>query len=402
MSVLDNILKNLDEMYILTHVTMKHDDARISYKMSKNTVSDDEEFDDVSAEYYNHQFSKCISKGGPLPRFDALGNAKEIIRQECRNKGRDISYAYSNGKTGAHGGMFVNINYIYEHLKHESLERHIRSVLDDYVAPTSFEEQVSLIKDIFFKFNVSREDLDINHPELYAKNYERLVHGLATCIFKQAFRYRRVQATNPVRGAFAKDIRVPVDNFPKFRNLEELLEKIDPSNTIDVIEKKIYSRVATYHREKNIVDSKEEFEDCLAEMYALGSTIFYKNRPLKYTKERHKSFIYPPAYNYLAEKYGDYDIAYKIMSKGVEGGVFGVLQIFCQMQIDKFCTGHIGHYVDKYFENLSYEKSRSDCKEYIKQWQHILPIKEITISWFEFKQILKEHPFILKKYRELN
>jgi hypothetical protein len=196
MSVLKSILTKLDEMYILSHVTMKHDNARISYEKLKNKVADDTEFDDVIVGYYNHQFSKCISTGGTLSRSDALGHAKKNIGRECRSKGRDISYAYSNGKTGANGGMFKIIGYIYEYLKQEAVEHHIRAVLDDYITPTSFEEQVSLIKAIFSKFNVSREDLDIDHPELYARDYDKLASGLANNIINQASKYRRIHGMN--------------------------------------------------------------------------------------------------------------------------------------------------------------------------------------------------------------
>ena len=76
MSVLDRVLSELDESYIIENITKKHDEARIQYHLRSNTVSDDTEFDDVIADYYNHQFSMCakrIPTAGSLPTERAAG-----------------------------------------------------------------------------------------------------------------------------------------------------------------------------------------------------------------------------------------------------------------------------------------------------------------------------------------
>ena len=65
-------------------------------------------------------------------------------------------------------------------------------------------------------------------------------------------------------------------------------------------------------------------------------------------------------------------------------------------------SNKIKNFVDKYYDNLSDEEFNSAEKEYIEQWHHLLPIKVVSFNWFTFKNILKEHPFLLKKFRELN
>ncbi len=192
MSVLDNILQELDEIYIVEHITKKHDEAILQYHMDKNNVLDDTEFDDVIADYFNHHFTKCVSKGAALSRAEAAGRAKEIIEREYRRKGQDRLHAYSDGKNGSNGGMRAILDIILESLKNEALERHVRDVLDRYVAPTSFEEQVSIVKEIISKTEISSDYVDVNHPERYARNYEELIRGLVESIKIQAAKLRRL------------------------------------------------------------------------------------------------------------------------------------------------------------------------------------------------------------------
>ena len=191
MSVLDRVLSELDESYIIENITKKHDEARIQYHLRSNTVSDDTEFDDVIADYYNHQFSQCFSSG-ELSRSEAAGRAKEIIAQEYRRKGRDKLHAYDDGKNGYNGGMRAILDTIMEYLKGEAIERHIRDVLDRYVAPTSFDEQVAIVSEVISRAGLSSQYIDASRPERYARNYDELIRALVESIKAQAAKFRRL------------------------------------------------------------------------------------------------------------------------------------------------------------------------------------------------------------------
>ena len=191
MSVLDRVLDELDESYIVDHVTEGHDQARIQYHLSSNTVLDDTEFDDVIADYYNHHFSRCFSSGG-LSRAEAAGRAKEIIERGYRRRGQDKLHAYADGKSGYNGGMRVILDIIMDLLKEEAIERHIRDVLDRYVAPTSFDEQVEIVGEIISRTGLSSQYVDASHPERYARNFEELVRALVESMKLQATKFRRL------------------------------------------------------------------------------------------------------------------------------------------------------------------------------------------------------------------
>ena len=191
MSILENILNELDEKYLLDHVTKKHDEARIQFRITSITVQDDIAFDSLISDYYNYHFTKCISNGGTLPRAESAGRAKDIIEKYYKRKGLDKLNAYSDGKSGENGGMRQILDIIMESMKEEAVERHMRDVIDKYIAPSSWEEQVEIIKEIINRIKDSPH-LDRNNPERYAKNYEELIRFLVELYKMESRLFRRM------------------------------------------------------------------------------------------------------------------------------------------------------------------------------------------------------------------
>ncbi len=62
---LTEILHELDETYIVNHITIKHDEARNQFRLTSMTCADDIEFDDMIAKYYNHHFTLCVDRVEP-------------------------------------------------------------------------------------------------------------------------------------------------------------------------------------------------------------------------------------------------------------------------------------------------------------------------------------------------
>ena len=154
-------------------------------------MSSDAEFDNVIADYYNQHFSKCMSNSG-LSRAEAAGRAKEIIEQAYRRKGQDKLTAYSDGKQGYNGGMRTILDAIADAIKEEAIERHVRDVLDRYVAPSSFDEQVAIVREIIARVGASSSIAEPHRPERYARNYEELTRMLAAAIRIQSEKFRRL------------------------------------------------------------------------------------------------------------------------------------------------------------------------------------------------------------------
>ena len=192
MGVLDQILSELDESFVIQHVTGAHDDASVSYRLRANTVSNDAEFDNTIADYYQHHYSRCVAIGGSLTRAEAAGKAKNIIEHEYRNKGMDKLNAYQDGKSGTNGGMRKILDMITDRLKAEALEFHIRDVLDRYIAPSGYDEQVSVIHELITRMNIPSDKIDARHPERYARHYEELIRALVHTMNSQYASFRRL------------------------------------------------------------------------------------------------------------------------------------------------------------------------------------------------------------------
>ena len=100
MRILDNIIRELSEEYVAEKVEKIHDEARIRFYLTRNSVANDAEFENLIAEYYNHHFTTCVSNGGELTKAEASGRAKEIITDNYKRRKLDKLNAYADGING--------------------------------------------------------------------------------------------------------------------------------------------------------------------------------------------------------------------------------------------------------------------------------------------------------------
>ena len=176
MNSIGRILAELDERYIAQRVGIPHDEARLSYVLSRNTVSDFREFERVIGSYYNHHFTSCISHGGRLSPSEAIGRGKEILEAEYRRRGGDLVSAYNDAHDGTNGGLRAILDLIASHLKAEAVERHIRQVFDGYVAPNSWEDKLEIIRQFISRCGQDlSSSIRADQPERYARDYQELI-----------------------------------------------------------------------------------------------------------------------------------------------------------------------------------------------------------------------------------
>ena len=160
---IDRLLKELDELAIAKKVGLPNDEARISYQLKSNTVDNFDDFARIIGDYYNHHFSKCVSRGGRLSASEAAGRAKEILEREYRRRSGDLISAYNDAHDGTNGGLRVILDTIAESIKAESVERYIRDAFDRHVTPNSWEKKVEIIRQFIHQTGV-------NHGSSIKKN----------------------------------------------------------------------------------------------------------------------------------------------------------------------------------------------------------------------------------------
>ena len=188
-----HLLTELDERYIAQKIGIRHDEARLGYHLSSNTITDFDEFTRIIRDYYNWHFSSCISPGGSLSPSEATSRAKEIVEREYRRRNGDIVMAYNDAHDGTNGGLRAVLDVIAEGLKLETVENHIRDAFDRYVTPNSWEQKVDIIRQFiahcgYFLTSSIRSD----QPEIYAQSYNELIRSYVDALKGTSSIFRRL------------------------------------------------------------------------------------------------------------------------------------------------------------------------------------------------------------------
>jgi len=192
MGSIESLLSEMDELAIARNVGIPHDEARMNYRLTRNTVGSFDEFADVIADYYNHHVSQCVLHGGHLSRTEAGGRAKEILNQEYRRQGGDINMAYNDAHDGTNGGLRVVLDRIAEQLKVESVERYIRDTFDRHAEPISWEQKVDIMRQFIAHYGHHfPSSIRADQPERYAANYEELIRAYVESLKKTSSIIRR-------------------------------------------------------------------------------------------------------------------------------------------------------------------------------------------------------------------
>ena len=178
MPSIKNLLAELDDKYIAQKVAKFHVHAIAHYPLKQDKVKSFDEFSWVIGDYYNYHFTTCVSNGGKLSLTEAVGRAKEILKQEYRRRGRDIVSAFYDAQNETNDGLYGILNVIAEGLKAEAVERWITEVFDRHVAPNSWEQKVDIIRQfIAYCGPAFSSSIEADYPERYANNYEELIRA---------------------------------------------------------------------------------------------------------------------------------------------------------------------------------------------------------------------------------
>ena len=192
MSAVGAILNLLEERALARDVTGKHDDARVSYPLTRNTVSTFDEFRCLVTDYYSHHYGSCVSPGSRLSPSDAWGNARSTLEREYRRTGGDIVSAFNDAHDGTNGGVRVVLDKLAEALKGEATENYTTHVFDNFISPVSWDEKVETIKDFIDRCGIDlASSIDVERPERYARDYDYLIQTYVAGLRHTSSAFRR-------------------------------------------------------------------------------------------------------------------------------------------------------------------------------------------------------------------
>jgi hypothetical protein len=193
MAAIDNLLAELDERRMAERVAMPHDEVRARFPLRKNTAEDFDQYTDLLGEYYNHHYTQCVTRGGSLPRAEAVGRAKEILEHQYRRRNGNIVTAYNDAHDGTNGGLRVQLDLIADALKTESVERYVRDVFDRHVRPNAWAEKVSIIRQFIARCGANLASvIQADQPERYAQDYQALVFSYVQALQATSAIFRRL------------------------------------------------------------------------------------------------------------------------------------------------------------------------------------------------------------------
>ena len=192
MANIQNLINRIDET-ALSRIGLPHDEARIKYRLNKNTVNSFEEFTNIIGDYCNHHYQTCISNGGRLSSHEAMSKAKELLEQHYRQENGDLVSAFNDCRDGTNSGLRGILDIIADQLKMKSINRYIRNVFDEIVAPNCWSDKVEIIRQFvnYYGFQFSTA-LDVNQIERYATNYRDLIQEYSQSLRQTSSIFRRL------------------------------------------------------------------------------------------------------------------------------------------------------------------------------------------------------------------
>jgi len=148
MSIITQLIQELDERAMAINVGRKYDDARISFQLTSNRVSSEDEFYQVLGSFYNHMHSQCVSPGSSLSSHEAVERAIKVLEESMREDGGSIQTAYRNCVDGINGGLIRLLDTIAYSMQSEAQHLYTEHVLRTYISPMNWDAQVDAIRSL--------------------------------------------------------------------------------------------------------------------------------------------------------------------------------------------------------------------------------------------------------------
>ena len=183
--------------------------------------------------------------------------------------------------------------------------------------------------------------------------------------------------------------------------LQRVLDDIDPSKTIDPIERKINQALSNFKIQSNTVKSMDEAEALLARFVQAARNAAVGAPADAFADD---GINYTQAIHYLSKEYPDQtEYAVRdIMLTGAEGGISQILRAIARAMAEEIALNGIKYDVEEFWNSLSVQEQIKMPDLYIELCGHMLPehIKgpgryHLAAFW----NVLEQHPGMVKRYR---
>ena len=192
MEEIRSMLRELDESEI-TRVTLRHDEARNSYRLPSVKVRSYEEFRQFTGGYVQYHYTTCVAPGGRMSRDEAEGRVEDILNRELRREGGDATSAYRACLEGRDGGLKRVLDVICDSFKAQAVDYHTRGVFRRYIPRHDWARRKEIVSQFISYCRVPLPGIDASDPGRYAGDHlEELIQALLSGIRQVSGVFRRL------------------------------------------------------------------------------------------------------------------------------------------------------------------------------------------------------------------
>ena len=185
-------------------------------------------------------------------------------------------------------------------------------------------------------------------------------------------------------------------------DLDGLLDDIDPSNTIDSLQRDLDEALNSFDEYDRPIEDVEDFENCLARFFrhidngVLRLHFSYDKWPQEDLR-RCLELVWREFPNQ-----GLYT-AHTMARTSVDGGLYAVMKRIATRLVTEYSNNQIGFLVSEFLNGLSSEERREAAREYAERFGHLL-----APDWTEndgalinalFPKVLAQHPHMIRQLR---
>lgn len=193
MNEIDTILEELSDRNLNEKIRIRHNDAKASYRIRSNRVSDAHELEEELGRYYVHHYRACFDRNATFSDYDAQGRARELVERHYRGQyHEDFGSACDDAIRGDRGGVDALLAIVRDGLREEDERRYMQGIFNRYVASNSYDSKVRIIEQLFSRMGaILDETIDIRRPERYAENYSQIIESILRTRSQTSRSFRR-------------------------------------------------------------------------------------------------------------------------------------------------------------------------------------------------------------------
>lgn len=184
--------------------------------------------------------------------------------------------------------------------------------------------------------------------------------------------------------------------------LKRILEELDPSRTIDPIERQINHAFAKYTRSTNTVSSVDECHQVLSDLVWIGRNAAANtpNNPVD-----NSGINYSQAIGFLQNEIPDQTewAVRDIMITGAEGGIRFIINVLAREMAMEYSRNLVMAKATEFWDGLTVDEQVNMPDHYLKLCGDILPKhirEEGKYHLARFWEVLMQHPQMVKQYRD--